>query len=88
MGEKTLIKKAYQENLAMNSIWCKTIQTLNVVHKLHSRPVDTKEFPQKAKLSIKNNIADRNVEKKLNTYAKLKCDLLIDPYLNLLSFRN
>ena len=96
MGEKTLIKKAYQENLAMNSIWCKTIQTLNVVHKLHSRPVDTKEFPQKAKLIIKKNFinfwkltfADRNREKKLSTYAVLKRDFHIDPYLNLPSFRN
>ena len=49
-----------------------------------------------AKLHVKNNfinfwklrISDRNIEKKLDTYAKLKHDFHIDPYLDLPSFRD
>ena len=96
MDDKTLVKKAYQENLSINSNWCKTIQVLNCSQNLHNRPLTPTEFPKIAKQNINNTfvqywqsrIRDRNSEKKLETYAQIKHKFQIDAYLNLPSFKD
>ena len=96
MSDDTLVKKAYQENVLMNSNWCKTIQILNCSQNLHCNPPSIKDFPKIAKLNIANSftaywksrITDQNIEKKLRTYARVKHSFQTETYLALPSFKD
>ena len=96
MSEDTLVKNAYEENVKLNTNWCKTIQRLNTTYNLHTRDLTEIEFPRAAKKKIHTDfleywdtrIKDRNVEKKLEFYAAVKQEFGRAEYLNLPSFRD
>ena len=96
MGNETLVNKAYQENVEMNSNWCQTIQILNASQNLNTKTFTSSEFPRIAKQNIKNNftrywklrIDNHQIEKKLELYSKVKHKFQRDPYLNMPSFKN
>ena len=96
MEDDTLIKKAYMENVATNSDWCKTIQILNSSQNLHSQEIADEDFSKVAKQRIRNNftnywkarISDQTREKKLHIYAQVKQELQIEQYMNLSNFRD
>ena len=96
MDDNTLVKKAYLENIATNSDWCKTIQILNCSQGLHSGNITEAQFPGLAKKRLrenftqywKNRISNIPREKKLGTYASVKQAFQVDNYLNLPSFRD
>ena len=96
MDDNTLVKKAYMENVAANSEWCKTIQILNCSQDLHSQEIPEGKFPKVAKQRIRDNftqywktrISDQIREKKLNVYAQIKQHLQMEPYMSLPNFRD
>ena len=49
MEDNTLVKLAYKENIATNSTWSKTIQTLITTFDLHSQDWSDAEFPSAMK---------------------------------------
>ena len=54
LEDTTLVKKAYMENIDMNTNWCQTIQILNAKFNLHTREVTN--FPLTAKKTIKTHL--------------------------------
>ena len=91
MHENTLVNMAYRENLALNSNWCKTIQTLNSTYNLHARQHEPKDFPSMVKKLVKTDfinhwksrISNPSLEKKLSLYSKIKREFAIEPYTKL-----
>ena len=95
MGEEVLVKKAYLENIAMNTNWCQTVQILNAAHKLNTRPLTMIEYHRTApcrssenwKAYWKNSVsAQITGSGKLGMYARLKSEFQRDPYLDLPTF--
>ena len=95
MEDNVLVKLAYKENLESNSLWCKSIQAFNTAYQLHTRNWTQAEFPIEVKKTLttdfiehwRNRIDDRNVEKKLQLYSKVKERFLIGKYLDIPTFR-
>ena len=95
MEDDTLVKLAYKENVESNTTWCKTIQTLNTAYNLHTKNWTELQFPREMKKKVwndfidhwKSRIDDRDKEKKLHLYAKVKTEFKIDDYLDIPSFR-
>ena len=95
MGDDTLVKLAYKENIQTNSTWCKTIQTLNTSFHLHTKERSPPEFPNVVKKKIKtdfithwkNRIGNREIEKKLDLYSRVKQAFQVGKYLEIPSFR-
>ena len=95
MNNETLAKKAYLENLVMNTNWCKTIQVLNAtlelnnITKLHGNKLYTT-----AKQNISNHYFLKNwkigTEKspKLQFYSKMKQKPKIESYMDLPTFKD
>ena len=86
LEDDTLVKKAYLENIDMNTNWCQTIQVLNVSLDLHSRPIESKNFPHMAKETIRSKFISHwktkmNNTSKLKFYAKMKHKFQIEQYL-------
>ena len=96
MEDDTLIKKAYMENVAVNSDWCKTIQILNSSQNLHDDDIDEIKFPGVARQQLRDNftqywksrVSDISREKKLQLYAQIKQEPVIENYMDLPSFRD
>ena len=95
MGEDTLVKLAYKENVENNTTWCKSIQVLNTAYQLHTRNWTELEFPDEMKKELNKafinhwraRIDNRGCEKKLHLYAKVKKEFKIGKYLDIPSFR-
>ena len=92
MGDEVLVKKAYLENIAMNTNWC---QILNATHKLNTRPLTMIEYHRTApcrssenwKAYWKNSLsAQITGSGKLRMYARLKSEFQRDPYLDIPTF--
>jgi hypothetical protein len=96
MGDETLVKKAYLENVASNSNWCQTIQILNSSHDLHNGDIEEAKFFMVARKRLRDNftkywrnrIDDRSKEKKLHFYSQVKHEFTMDQYLDLPAFRD
>ena len=95
MGEDTLVKLAYKENVENNTTWCKSIQVLNTAYQLNTRNWTELEFPDEMKKELNKafinhwraRIDDRGCEKKLHLYAQVKKEFKIGKYLDIPSFR-
>ena len=87
LGDETLVKKAYQENIHLNTTWCKTIQVLNASLGLNNITIEEKDFKKVTKDIIKNKFIEvwksniGNPGGKLNFYAMNKHDFQVEPYL-------
>ena len=95
LDNNTLVKKAFHENVRLNSNWCRTIQvlttTLNLDNKSYTRHQYTKivkqNIQQKFNRYWKNRINNREVEHKLELYSKIKTKFEVEPYLSLPYFK-
>ena len=94
MDEGTLVKKAYHENLAMNSNWCQTIQTLNAELSLnHANPVGS-SYSNLAKKNIRDSFISywrEEIDKqppRLKFYAQNKTKFEKNDYLDTLQFKD
>ena len=87
MEEETLVKKAYTENIEMNTNWCQTIQVLNASLGLNAMAIEDKDFKKVTKDTMGNKFITvwdktiRRKEGKLNFYAKVKKKFQVEPYL-------
>ena len=96
MDDNTLVKLAYKENIQSNSTWCKTIQVLNTTFDLHTRGWTSLQFQNRVKKTIKthfinhwkNRISNREKEKKLDLYSRVKKDFEVQKYLSLPKFKD
>ena len=96
MGDNTLVKLAYKENVQSNSTWCKTIQVLNTSFDLHTRGWTSIQFQNRVKKTIKTHftnywkirISNRDIEKKLDLYSRVKEGFEVQKYLSLPKFKD
>ena len=93
MDDQTLVKKAYLENIQLNSNWAKTIQLLNVNLGLNVNPEVGNRLISSAKTNLTNNYINywrSSISKspRLDFYSSIKKDFEEETYLNLPSFRD
>ena len=94
MEEDTLVKKAYQENITMNTNWCQTIQVLNASLRLNQGDQGGNKFDSISKQSMKHFFRTfwrSEIDKqppRLKFYAQNKKDFKKEKYVDTLPFKD
>ena len=94
MEEDTLVKKAYHENIALNTNWCQTVQVLNASLKLNQGTIPEDKFTSISKLNMRNSFKtfwreeiDKQPPRK-KFYAQTKENFRKEIYIDTLPFKD
>ena len=94
MEEDTLVKKAYNENIAHNTPWCQSIQLLNASLNLNNRNPTGTEYDKMARNNIRDSFTShwsQEINKqppRLKFYAQTKTEFRREKYVETLPFKD